>query len=80
MVKPSFCVIKPYYLGNYCGTAVNYHGIYVTNVIKHNLTKSGNNIPRYFNPRKSRVKINAVIYHSIFIKLALGANAIRILW
>jgi hypothetical protein len=22
----SFCVIKLYYLGNYCGMAVNYHG------------------------------------------------------
>jgi hypothetical protein len=26
-VIPSFCVIKPYYLGNYCGMAVNYCGI-----------------------------------------------------
>ena len=26
MVIPSFCVIKLYYLGNYCGMAVNYHG------------------------------------------------------
>jgi hypothetical protein len=34
----SFCVIKPYYLGNYCGMAVNYHSICETNVIKHNLT------------------------------------------
>ncbi len=24
-VIPSFCVIKLYYLGNYCGMAVNYH-------------------------------------------------------
>ncbi len=60
--------------------AVNYHGIYVTNVIKHNLTKSGNNIPWYSNPRKSRVKIIVVIYHVIFITLALGANVIKILW
>jgi hypothetical protein len=34
----SFCVIKQHFLGNYCGMAVNYHGISVTNVIKHNLT------------------------------------------
>ncbi len=27
MVIPSFCVIKLYYLGNYLGMAVNYHGI-----------------------------------------------------
>jgi hypothetical protein len=26
-VIPSFCVIKLYYLGNYSGTAVNYHSI-----------------------------------------------------
>jgi hypothetical protein len=26
-VIPSFCFIKLYYLGNYCGMAVNYHGI-----------------------------------------------------
>ncbi len=38
MVIPSFCVIKQHYLGNHCRMAVNYHGICVTNVIKHNLT------------------------------------------
>jgi hypothetical protein len=38
MVIPSFCVIKQHYLGNYCGMAVTYHSICVTNVIKHNLT------------------------------------------
>ncbi len=27
MVISSFCVIKLYYLGNYCGMAVNYCGI-----------------------------------------------------
>ncbi len=27
MVIPSFCVIKQHFLGNYCGMAVNYHGI-----------------------------------------------------
>ncbi len=27
MVISSFCVIKLYYLGNYLGMAVNYHGI-----------------------------------------------------
>ena len=27
MVIPSFCVIKLYYLGNYCGMAINYRGI-----------------------------------------------------
>jgi hypothetical protein len=38
MVILSFCVIKQHYLGNYCRMAVNYRGICVTNVIKHNLT------------------------------------------
>ncbi len=38
MVTLPFCVIKLYYLGNYHGMAVNYHGICETNVIKHNLT------------------------------------------
>jgi hypothetical protein len=38
MVIPSFCVIKQHYLGNYCRLAVNYRGICVTNVTKHNLT------------------------------------------
>ncbi len=37
-VLPAFRVIKLYYHGDYCGMAVNYHGICVTNVIKHNLT------------------------------------------
>jgi hypothetical protein len=44
MVILSFCVIKQLYLGNYCRKAVNYCGICVTNVIKHNLTKNGSNI------------------------------------
>jgi hypothetical protein len=30
MLIGSFCVIKKYYLGNYCGIAVNYHGILTT--------------------------------------------------
>ncbi len=34
----SFCVIKSYYLGNYCGMAVKSHRICVTTAIKHNLT------------------------------------------
>jgi hypothetical protein len=38
MVIPSFCVIKQHYLGNYGRMAVNYCGISVTNVIKHDLT------------------------------------------
>ncbi len=38
MVIPSFCVIKQHYLGNYCRMAVNYCGMCVTNVIKHELT------------------------------------------
>ena len=27
MLIPSFCVTKLYYLGNYCGMAVNYHSM-----------------------------------------------------
>jgi hypothetical protein len=38
MVIASFCTKKQHYRGNYCGMAVNYHGICVTNVIKHDLT------------------------------------------
>ncbi len=34
MVIPSFCVIKPYYLGNYHGMAVNYHGIVLLHLPK----------------------------------------------
>jgi len=37
-VIPAFCIIKQHYLGNYCGMAENYHGICVTNGIKHDLT------------------------------------------
>ncbi len=32
MVKPSFCILKQNYLGNYCGMAVNYHGEKVFNI------------------------------------------------
>jgi hypothetical protein len=39
MVIPSFCVIKPDCFSNYCEMEVNYHGIWVTNVIKHNSIK-----------------------------------------
>jgi hypothetical protein len=31
--------------------AVNYHGIYIINVIKHNLTKNASNKLCHFNPR-----------------------------
>jgi hypothetical protein len=30
--------MKQHYIGSYCRMAVNYRGICVTNVIKHNLT------------------------------------------
>jgi hypothetical protein len=43
MVILSFWVIKQNYLGNYCGMAINYHGICVTNVIEHNFTSNGSN-------------------------------------
>jgi hypothetical protein len=58
--------------------AVNYCGICVTNVIKHNLTLYGSNILHHFNPQKSKVKITAAIYHGIFITLALGVNVIKL--
>jgi hypothetical protein len=51
----SFSVIKLYYLGNYVGMAVNYRGICETNVIKHNFTKNGSKLLRYFKLRKGRV-------------------------
>ncbi len=38
MVIPSFCVINQHYLVNDYRMAINYCGICVTNVIKHNLT------------------------------------------
>jgi hypothetical protein len=72
MVILLFFVIKQHYLGNYCGMAVNYLSVWVTNVIRHNLTKNGGNILHHFNPRKSRVKITTVIYCGIFITLVLG--------
>jgi len=50
LVILSFCVIKTYYFGNYCEMAVNYHGICVTNFIKHNLTKNGSILPHCFKP------------------------------
>ncbi len=59
--------------------AVNYLGICVTNVIKHNLTLNGGNKLRHFKSRKSRVKITTVIYRGIFITLApdvIGTNVI----
>jgi len=37
-VLPSFCVIKLNYLSNYCGMAVNYNDICITNVIKYIFT------------------------------------------
>ncbi len=69
MVTMSFCVKKQYYLGNYSGMAVNYHGICVTNVTKYNLTKNGSSIQLYFNPTKGRVKIRAVIYRGIIYNI-----------
>ncbi len=72
MGMPTFGVIKQHYLVNYCGMAVNYHGICVTNIIKHYLTLNSSNILHHFNPRKSRVKITAVIYRGNFITLAPG--------
>jgi hypothetical protein len=53
---PSFCVIKQYYDGNYCGMAVSntmviYHGISTleTTGIFLNIVRK---LPRYLNPRK----------------------------
>jgi hypothetical protein len=56
VVIPSLCVTKLYYLGNYLGTAVNYHGICVTIVIRQycriSTIKVGlnyrGNVARYF--------------------------------
>jgi hypothetical protein len=77
MVIPSFCVIKLYYLGNYHGMTVNYHGIKLFyNIGEKSLLKCQTlntmvffcgNLPEYFNPRNSRVKITMVIYHSIVL-------------
>jgi hypothetical protein len=34
--------------------------------------------PKYFNPRKSRVKITTAIYPGIFITFAPGVNVIKL--
>jgi hypothetical protein len=90
MVMPTFCVRKLYYLGNYRGIAVNYHGISVTNYINHNLTQNGSKtlqfgskLPLQFNPRKSRAKITAVLFYNIgprglYYKTFYRSNCCRI--
>jgi hypothetical protein len=57
--------------------AVNSHGICVTNVINNNLTENDSNILHHLIPRKSRVKITAIIYCSIFITFAPGVSSVR---
>jgi len=78
-VKPSFCVVKLCYLGNYHGMIVNYHGmivnyhamvgnyhgICVINIIKYNLI---NVAVQYCSM--------AVNYHSI---LTLGKVGLKLL-
>ncbi len=50
MVILTFSVIKLYYLGNYHGMAVNYHGKkFITLIDGGNLKYSGY-LPRNFNP------------------------------
>jgi hypothetical protein len=85
-VTLSFCVIKLFYHGNYCRMIVYYHGICVTNIIKHNLTLNvstklqyGSELPQYFNSIKRKVKITAVIYRAIFITLAPSVKVIKLL-
>jgi len=59
--------------------AEHYHGNCVTNVIKHYLIQNGSTILwhaskllHYFDPRKTRVNITAVIYLAVFIEFASG--------
>ncbi len=75
MVILSFYVIKPYYLGNYHGTAVNYHGIWETNVIKHNLTEYESKLLRYFKARKVGFYYLGNLPRYCFITLAPGLNS-----
>jgi hypothetical protein len=77
MVIPSFCVIKLYYLGNYQGMAVNYHGIKLFYNIgqkvcfkcqtQNTLIIFCGNLPQYFDPRNSTVKITTVICQGIVL-------------
>ncbi len=72
MVIPSFCVIKQCYDGNNHRMAANYMVKSFITLAHGGELKYHGNLPLYFNPRKSKVKITAVNYHGIFITLAIG--------
>jgi hypothetical protein len=80
MVILPFCVIKLINLLNYHGMAVNYHGIFETNDIKHNLTKMGVNYCGILNLEKVGVYFSSNLPRYCFITLAFGANVIKLLW
>jgi hypothetical protein len=81
MAIPLLCVIKQHYFGNYCRMAVNYLGICVTNVIKHNLTLNGRNILHHFNPRKSPLTqgpvLCCVFLFTVLLRLVTLAKLFR---
>jgi hypothetical protein len=77
MVIPSFCAIKLYYLCNYHGAAVNYHGKKFYSLAHGGKLKYRSNLLQNFNPRDDRVKITVVNYHGIVITLASGVNVIK---
>ncbi len=70
MAVLSSCVVKLHYLVNYSGMAVNYHGKKFYYINHGGKLKYPGNLPWYFNPSKSRVKITAVNYCRIFMTLA----------
>jgi hypothetical protein len=59
-----FCVIKQYYHRNYHRMAIYYHGKKFLTLAHGGKLKQSSNLPRKFNPTKSRVKITTVNYSS----------------
>jgi hypothetical protein len=67
MVIPSFCVIKHWYCSKYHRMAVNDPDKKFYNTAQGGKHKYRSNLPQYFNPRISRVKIILVIYCAIVL-------------
>jgi hypothetical protein len=56
-VIPSYCTIELFYLGNYHGIAVNYHGICVTNKISVQYFSMAVNYCGILTLEKERLKL-----------------------